>query len=52
MNINFPPHSKQCTTPLPIIITAIYEVTAVYSENYIKHINAMCGQNAEIFNTK
>jgi hypothetical protein len=24
------------------------EITAVYSENHMKHINTLCGQNAEL----
>jgi hypothetical protein len=26
------------------------EIIAVYCENHKKHINALCGQNAEFFN--
>jgi hypothetical protein len=28
------------------------EIIAVYSKNHRKHINALCGQNVEIFNAK
>jgi hypothetical protein len=26
------------------------EIIAVYSENHAKHINTLCGQNAELLN--
>jgi hypothetical protein len=28
------------------------EIIVVYSENHIKHINTMCGKNAEFLNVK
>jgi hypothetical protein len=28
------------------------EITTVYSQNYTKHLNSLCGQNGEIFNVE
>jgi hypothetical protein len=49
-NIFFLPSRKH---PLSIIETSqlmlLRDEIAVYSENRIEHINALCGQNAEFF---
>jgi hypothetical protein len=45
-------------TPVPTYITTINwltlfkEIIAVYSENHMKHINALCGQNDNFLNVK
>jgi hypothetical protein len=33
-------------------LTLFREITVVYSENHTKHINTLCGQNAEVFIVK
>jgi hypothetical protein len=33
-------------------LTLFKEIIAVYTENHMKHINTLCGQNSELLNVK
>jgi hypothetical protein len=43
-------HYVSATKPNRLML--FREIIAVYCENHMEHINALCGQNSEFFNVK
>jgi hypothetical protein len=51
--MQFFPQREHNVSPLQILlVNAVKEIIIVYSENHTKHINTLCGQNAEVLNVK